>query len=174
MKGNRRHWPSPATAIALLALFVSLGGSAYAINKIGTNQIRNGAVTKPKLATNIKRQLDRKAHPGARGARGPTGPTGPTGTTGTTGTTGHQGDPGTDGIVDPNRLYEVTATRTGSGVVTATCNTGDWVLTGWTWGSNVVATNSMGPQNARREWRAEIVLGNETSTGSVTATCYDT
>jgi len=127
MKGNRRHRPSPATVIALLALFVSLGGSAYAINKIGTNQIRNGAVTKPKLATNIKRKLDQKTHPGARGARGPTGPTGPTGTTGTTGTTGHQGDPGTDGIVDPNRLYEVTATRTGSGVVTATCNTGDWV-----------------------------------------------
>lgn len=167
MKGNRRHWPSPATAIALLALFVSLGGSAYAINKIGTNQIRNGAVTKPKLATNIKRQLDRKAHPGARGVQGPTGITGPTGTT------GHQGDPGADGIVDPNRLYEVTATRTGSGAVTATCNTGDWVLTGWTWGSNVVATASMGPQNARREWRAEIILGSEASTGSVTATCYD-
>lgn len=167
MYNNHKYRPSPATAVALLALFVSLGGSAYAINKIGTNQIRNGAVTKPKLAKNLKRQLNQKAQPGAKGANGPTGPTGPAGTT------GHQGDPGTDGIVDPNRLYEVTATRTGSGVVTATCNTGDWVLTGWTWGSNVVATTSMGPQNARREWRAEIVLGGEASTGSVTATCYD-
>jgi len=169
-KKDHKYRPSPATAIALLALFISLGGSAYAINKVGTNQIRNGAVTKPKLGRDVKRQLNRKARPGARGAQGPTGPSGPAGTT------GHQGNPGTpgnDGIVEPNRLYEVTATRTGSGVVTATCNTGDWVLTGWTWGSNVVATTSMGPQNARREWRAEIVLGNEALTGSVTATCYD-
>lgn len=171
MNNNHKYRPSPATAIALLALFVSLGGSAYAINKIGTNQIRDGAVTKPKLAKTIKRQLARSAKPGPPGQQGQRGIQG---TTGPTGYTGPQGVTGDAGLVDPNRLYEVTATRTGSGIVTATCNTGDWVLTGWTWGSNVVATTSMGPQNARREWRAEIVLGNEASTGSVTATCHDT
>jgi len=167
VKQDHKYRPSPATVIALLALFVSLGGSAYAINKISTNQIRNGAVTKPKLAKPIRLQLNTKAEPGPRGAQGPQGLTGDTGRQGTT------GPPGPNGVVNPSRLYEVTATRSGSGIVTATCNTGDWVLTGWTWGANVVATTSMGPQNARREWRAEIVLGSEASTGSVTATCYD-
>ena len=41
--------PSPAMLVALVALFVSLGGSAYAVSKVGTKQIKNGAVTTPKL-----------------------------------------------------------------------------------------------------------------------------
>jgi hypothetical protein len=46
-----RRWstPSPALVIALLALFVALGSGAYAVTKIGTKQLKNGAVTKPKL-----------------------------------------------------------------------------------------------------------------------------
>ena len=36
-------------AVALLALIVALSGSAYAVSKIGTNQIKNNAVTTPKL-----------------------------------------------------------------------------------------------------------------------------
>ena len=44
--------PSPAMLVALLALFVALGGSAYAVNKVGTNQIKNNAVTTPKLKNN--------------------------------------------------------------------------------------------------------------------------
>jgi len=35
--------------VALLALFVSLGGVGYAATKIGTRQIKNGAVTAKKL-----------------------------------------------------------------------------------------------------------------------------
>jgi len=167
---RRKHRPSPAIAISLLALFISLSGGAYAVTQIGTKQIKNGAVTKQKLAKNVKRQLNQKAKRGPQGQRGPQGVQGVTGPSGPTGTQGVQGEPG---IIDPNRLYEVTATRTGSGVVTATCNLGDWVQNGWTWGTNIVAVSSMGPQNARREWRADIVLGNEALTGSVTATCYD-
>jgi hypothetical protein len=40
----------PATFISLIALFVALGGVGYAAVKIGTKQIRNGAVTGKKLA----------------------------------------------------------------------------------------------------------------------------
>lgn len=40
----------PATAIALLALFVALSGVTYAAARIGTSQIANGAVTRAKLA----------------------------------------------------------------------------------------------------------------------------
>jgi hypothetical protein len=48
-----RRRPSPAALIALLALFVALGGSAYAVklgkNSVRTKNIRNGAVTEAKL-----------------------------------------------------------------------------------------------------------------------------
>lgn len=46
-----KHFSS-AHAIALLALFVAVGGTAYAATKIGTNQIRNGAVTAAKIKNN--------------------------------------------------------------------------------------------------------------------------
>lgn len=41
----------PATLIATGALFVALGGVTYAATTIGTSQIKNGAVTNPKLAS---------------------------------------------------------------------------------------------------------------------------
>jgi hypothetical protein len=43
--------PSPAMAVALLALIVALSGSAYAATKIGTKQIKAGAVTAKKIRT---------------------------------------------------------------------------------------------------------------------------
>jgi hypothetical protein len=42
----------PATFIALISLFIALGGVGYAATKIGTKQIRNAAVTNKKLANN--------------------------------------------------------------------------------------------------------------------------
>ena len=49
--------PSPAMLVALLALFVALGGSAYAVkaatapaNSVVTKSIKKGAVTRLKLA----------------------------------------------------------------------------------------------------------------------------
>jgi len=52
--GKRSFRPSHATIVAYLALFVALGGTAYAAtslpaNSVGTKQLRNGAVTTPKL-----------------------------------------------------------------------------------------------------------------------------
>lgn len=47
--GPGRFTPSPAMAVALLALFVAMGGSAWAVAKVGTNQIKNNAVTTPKI-----------------------------------------------------------------------------------------------------------------------------
>jgi hypothetical protein len=46
---SREKLLHPATAIALVALFVSLGGVTYAAATIGTRQIENGAVTTAKL-----------------------------------------------------------------------------------------------------------------------------
>jgi hypothetical protein len=52
---DHRRLPSPATCLALLALFVSLGGTTYAVtslprNSVGTEQLRNRAVTENKLS----------------------------------------------------------------------------------------------------------------------------
>lgn len=54
MRGVLSRRPSPAMLVALLALFISLGGSAYAAlrlpkNSVGTPQLRKGAVTSAKL-----------------------------------------------------------------------------------------------------------------------------
>jgi hypothetical protein len=44
--------PSPALAISLISLFVSIGGIGYAAGKIGTGDLANSAVTAKKLAKN--------------------------------------------------------------------------------------------------------------------------
>lgn len=41
--------PSPAMIVAVVALIAALGGSAYAASKIGTKEIRRGAVTAAKI-----------------------------------------------------------------------------------------------------------------------------
>ncbi len=57
MRRLSSHLPSPAMLVALLALFVALGGSAYAVkaatapaNSVVTKSIKKGAVTSLKLA----------------------------------------------------------------------------------------------------------------------------
>jgi hypothetical protein len=55
--GNRVGRPSTPTAIALLALFISLGGTTYATinlpaNSVGTRQLKDGAVSGEKLRRN--------------------------------------------------------------------------------------------------------------------------
>lgn len=51
----RKYRPSPALAISLVALFVSLGGAAYAVsipaNSVGPAQLKTNAVVSTKLAT---------------------------------------------------------------------------------------------------------------------------
>jgi hypothetical protein len=75
----RRHIGS-AHVIALIALFVALGGSAYAAfnlpkNSVGPKQLKRGAVTPPKLAhSTVKKLRGAKGRPGATGATGPAGP----------------------------------------------------------------------------------------------------
>jgi len=93
--------------IALLALFVALGGTSYAAvklpsNSVGTRQLRNAAVTRAKLAASVRAQLAARAKgvagpAGAKGAAGPQGPAGPAGPAGPKGDTGARGATGADG-----------------------------------------------------------------------------
>jgi hypothetical protein len=50
MSKLRLRPPSPAMVVACVALLVALGGTAYAVKKIGPGQIKKGAVKKNKLA----------------------------------------------------------------------------------------------------------------------------
>lgn len=84
--------PSPALVVAVIALFVALGGTSYAAlrlpkNSVGTAQLKRGAVTKGKIA--------KKTIAALRGQRGPMGATGPTGPQGPKGDKGDPGAPGT-------------------------------------------------------------------------------
>ena len=45
----KRFIPTPSMAVALLALIVALSGSAYAVSKVGTKQIKSRAVTTSKI-----------------------------------------------------------------------------------------------------------------------------
>jgi hypothetical protein len=113
-------------AIALLALFVALGGTSVAAssvllprNSVGTAQLRNGAVTKRKLSKPIVASLQRAAKgtpgpqgpqgvQGPQGAQGPAGARGGQGVQGPKGATGTQGSPGSQGPagpVGPSNVY---------------------------------------------------------------------
>ena len=50
--------PSHATVVAYLALFAALGGSAYAISKVGTKDLKRGAVTSAKIRNHDVRGQD--------------------------------------------------------------------------------------------------------------------
>ena len=84
--------------IALIALFIALGGTAVAAsnalpkNSVGSAQIKNGAVVKAKIAKKTLKQL--KGNKGARGIPGAAGPQGP------------QGPQGVQGAVGPSAAYQ--------------------------------------------------------------------
>jgi hypothetical protein len=86
------HKPSPGAAIAVVALFFALGGSAVAAKHYlitSTKQI------KPSVLKALKGNV------GHAGAAGPAGPTGATGATGKEGTPGKEGKEGKEGKVGP-------------------------------------------------------------------------
>lgn len=83
MKKSSARRPSPALIVSFVALFVALGGSAYAVsstlpdNSVGTPQLRNGAVTTVKIAnravTGAKLDLEGVTVPNAHNATNLTG-----------------------------------------------------------------------------------------------------
>lgn len=90
---TRRWLPSPALVISLVALFVALGGTGYAVtqlpkNSVGTTQLKNNAVTTAKVANGSLLRGDFKA---GQLPAGPTGPAGPAGAAGAAGPAGPAG-----------------------------------------------------------------------------------
>ena len=99
-----------AHAIGLLALFLALGGGAYAAAKIGpsniknnavrSRHIKNGSILSKDLSIGLRLAIARKGS-GAQGARGPTGPRGTRGPRGYRGYRGVTGPTGPQGVQGP-------------------------------------------------------------------------
>jgi hypothetical protein len=91
-----------ANVIAVIALFVALGGGAYAATRlpassVGTKQLKKEAVTPGKLSATAKAAITGAT--GAKGATGPQGDSGPAGQVGPQGPTGPAGSAATSGPV---------------------------------------------------------------------------
>lgn len=106
--------PSPAMIVACIALLVSLGGTSVAAvtqlsrNSVGTRELKDGAVTNPKLRNNAvnsakvaNRSLLRVDFAPGQLPAGPTGPQGPPGAAGAAGAAGPAGPAGPAGVIGP-------------------------------------------------------------------------
>src|SRR3954471_4455337 len=74
----RLRRPSPAMVVALVALFVAMGGTSYAAfklpkNSVGSKQIKANAVNSGKVANGSLLKRDFKAGQLPAGRRGPKG-----------------------------------------------------------------------------------------------------
>jgi Collagen triple helix repeat (20 copies) len=94
-------------SLALIALFVALGGTTYAAssapapnNSVGSSQVINGSLKTVDLSKKA-----RKALKGNRGLRGLKGAIGATGATGATGAQGPKGDTGATGAAGSALAY---------------------------------------------------------------------
>ena len=109
MRSSRARRPSPSLVIALLALFVSLGGTSYAVSKIGSRQIANNSLRSDDLRDNSVQSRDIRNRSlltkdfkqgqlpaGAKGPKGDTGARGPQGPQGSTAANLIQGSTGED------------------------------------------------------------------------------
>jgi len=87
--------PAPATVIALVALFVALGGTGYAALALPKNSVGSAQVINRSLRTMDLSRTAVAALKGNRGPGGAAGPQGPEGPDGPRGATGAAGAPGT-------------------------------------------------------------------------------
>ncbi|HVG74397.1 MAG TPA: hypothetical protein VM824_03395 [Thermoleophilaceae bacterium] len=135
----RRH----TTAVAYLALFAALGGSAYAAVTVTGKQIKDGTITgkdvkNRSLGTGKLSASALGSLAGQRGPAGPQGPAGPKGDpgkqgpSGATGATGEQGPQGAAGVT--NIEYRVSAGKSVAKNTTVTdhvnCSSGKVALGG--------------------------------------------
>ena len=99
--------------IALLALFLALGGTSFAAaTLINGKQIKPHTIAKNRLTNTAIKQL--RGNRGPQGAQGPQGPQGPKGATGAQGVQGVQGVPGTAvayGYINSDGTFDATRSK---------------------------------------------------------------
>lgn len=102
--------PSPAMAVACLALAVALGGTGYAAvvlpkNSVGAAQLKKDAVISSKVKNGSLLAADFKPGQIPAGPAGPGGPAGPQGEKGDKGDKGDTGDKGDKGDQGPGARW---------------------------------------------------------------------
>ncbi len=107
MSPLRLRNPSPATAIATIALLFATAGVAPAARKLITGKdIKRGAVESKHVKDHTLQSADFAAgvlpDAGGGGAAGPMGPQGPVGPLGPEGAPGEQGQQGDPGVIGPD------------------------------------------------------------------------
>ena len=139
----RRHL-TYANVVGSLALFLALGGAAFAAtqlprNSVGTGQLRAEAVTAGKIARKARAQL--RGNRGPQGPQGPAGKTGKTGAKGATGARGATGAQGPKGEAGDGPAFEVFGTNKAlpGQIVAQTLGAGSYVLS-----ADVSLTNTSG------------------------------
>jgi Collagen triple helix repeat (20 copies) len=120
--GKRR--PSPAMAVAIVALLAGFSGSATAALVTTGKQIKDGTVTGKdvKNRTLGTKKLSTKAITSLKGQRGPAGPQGPKGEAGVQGAQGLKGDTGAAGPQGPKGDTGVAQTTTRIAGIAFTAN----------------------------------------------------
>ena len=137
---------SPAFVIAVIALFVSLGGGAYAAKSfISASQIRDGSITGKKIQDRSLSVTDLSvaARAALRGAQGIQGVPGAQGLRGPAGPAAHTPFEVEDVEMAPDAVPRTVTTQGGTAIV-MTCSSVTAV--GWAWGvsANVTATTDIG------------------------------
>lgn len=147
-----KHRPSPAMAIALLALFVTLGGSAFAAKSY---LITSPSQIKPSVIKRLK------------GKRGPVGPQGPQGPAGAQGPAGPSVVAVLTEVAGPtNTIFPGQAESS-----VATCPAGYRVVSGG--GSSITGdANGMAASDSSADQLSWFVVGGNTSGVSGTVTAY--
>ena len=152
---------SPSSVIACVALFVALGGGAYAAATIDSADIANNTVSGKDIKNRsiTAKDLNAKTVKSLRGKRGAPGPQGPQGATGAQGPQGVQGPAGTAlayAQVSPG-IPSLVAQRT-SGITTISRpSTGLYCLEA---APNVVAQAFNGSGDPIRPTVASVEFGN--------------
>jgi hypothetical protein len=111
-----------ANVMATSAVFIALGGSAYAAiklpkNSVGSRQIKSNAISSSKVKDGSLKAMDFAAGQLPRGVQGLSGPTGPQGSAGKDGAsaTGLWVNVDTDGKIIDNSGAVAAVTRQGAG-----------------------------------------------------------
>jgi Collagen triple helix repeat (20 copies) len=158
--------------IAMLALFLALGGTTYAAstaligaNTVASPQVVNGSLKAKDLSAKARKAL--KGNRGLRGFKGAQGARGATGPQGTTGIQGPKGNAGATNVI--TRTATVSVPAGGVAAVIAVCNAGE-VATGG--GALLSGYFNTGPATVVRSYPS---LGNsEGNAGGAAPTSWTT
>jgi cytochrome c1 len=131
---KRIHRPSTSMAVALIALFVALGGTSFATvsaafppNSVGTKQIKDNSVTRAKIGhESITSVLVKDGGLLAKDFAAGQLPSGPAGPAGPQGPKGDKGDTGSTGVVGTIVVRTRSVTIAAGSVGTVSAGAGEY------------------------------------------------